>query len=371
MKPHPYADILPLLEGEPFDALVADIRANGLLEPIKIHEGMILDGRNRWNACKAAGVEPRFLEFDGDDPLAFVLSLNVRRRHLSESQRGMVVSKLEILKHGGDRKGGQDANLHLDRGTLASLLNVSTRTAASARAVRDHATPELIRAVEQDSIAVSVAAGLTTAPAAIQKRAVLDPARAHVLVKQERRAQRETELSARQLAWPAEIYGVIYADPPWPWTSYSQTTGMDRAPEYPTMTLAEIKAFDVPSIAAPDSVLFLWTTVPMEAHAHEVMKEWGFEYKSQVAWDKGEISNGFWFRNQHEVLLVGTKGNIPAPAPGTQWQSVIRVPVGRHSEKPEIFAKMIESYFPTLPKIELFARGEARPGCRTWGNEAA
>jgi hypothetical protein len=111
MKFHPYADILPLLEGEAFDALAADIAANGLLEPITIHEGMILDGRNRYRACEAAGIEPRFLEFDGDDPLAFVLSLNLHRRHLSESQRGMVVSKLEILRHGGDRKGDQDANL--------------------------------------------------------------------------------------------------------------------------------------------------------------------------------------------------------------------------------------------------------------------
>ena len=69
-KAHPYADILPLLEGEAFDALVADIKANGLLEPITIYEGMILDGRNRLRACEAAGVEPRFVDYDGDDPLA-------------------------------------------------------------------------------------------------------------------------------------------------------------------------------------------------------------------------------------------------------------------------------------------------------------
>ena len=104
MKAHPFADVLPLLEGEAFDSLVADIRANGLLEPITIHEGLILDGRNRYRACEAAGIEPKFLEFDGDDPLGFVLSLNVHRRHLSESQRGMVVAKLATMRQGGDRK---------------------------------------------------------------------------------------------------------------------------------------------------------------------------------------------------------------------------------------------------------------------------
>jgi hypothetical protein len=84
MKAHPYADVLPLLEGEAFDALVADIKANGLLEPITIHEGLILDGRNRYRACAAAGIEPRFPEFEGDDPLGFVLSLSVHRRHVSD-----------------------------------------------------------------------------------------------------------------------------------------------------------------------------------------------------------------------------------------------------------------------------------------------
>ena len=337
---------------------------------------MILDGRNRYRACEAAGIEPKFLEFDGDDPLGFVLSLNVHRRHLSESQRGMVVAKLETLKHGGDRKGEQDANLHPDRRTLASLLNVSTRTAASARAVRDHATPELIRAVEQDKIAVSVAAGLATAPEAIQRRAVADPERAHVFVKQERRAQREAELGPRQLTWPTQGLRRIYADPPWPWTAYSQITGMDRAPSYPTMDLDAIKAL-TSSDRRADSVLFLWATVPTLMQAGEVMAAWGFTYQSQFVWlkkiregEKNRPGTGYWSRNVHETLLVGTRGKIPAPAPGTQQDSVIAAPIGEHSAKPVVFAEMIERLFPTLPKIELFARGEARPGWDTWGNEA-
>ena len=84
MKPHPFADILPVLEGEAFNSLVADIRANGLLEPIMIHEGLILDGRNRYRACAAAGNGAAIPRVRGDDPLA---SLNVHRRRLSQSQR--------------------------------------------------------------------------------------------------------------------------------------------------------------------------------------------------------------------------------------------------------------------------------------------
>jgi len=79
---HPLADVLPLIEGAEFDRLVADIREHGLLNPITVYDGKILDGRNRYRACRAAGVAPRYVEFDGKDPAAFVLSQNLARRHL-------------------------------------------------------------------------------------------------------------------------------------------------------------------------------------------------------------------------------------------------------------------------------------------------
>ena len=191
--------------------------------------------------------------------------------------------------------------------------------------------------------------------------------------KRARRTRLELELGARQRALPDKRYGVIYADPPWRFQPYSRVTGMDRAAEnhYPTSPLADIKTLDVRSIVAADCVLFLWATVPMLPQALEVMKAWGFEYKSHAIWAKDRVGTGYWFRNQHELLLVGTRGHVPAPAMGTQWPTLIHALVRRHSEKPEVFREMIESYFPTLPKIELHARGPiARPGWDAWGPEA-
>jgi N6-adenosine-specific RNA methylase IME4 len=146
---------------------------------------------------------------------------------------------------------------------------------------------------------------------------------------------------------------------------------MDRSADnhYATSSLEAIKAIDVRSIMASDSAMFLWATVPMLPQALETLAAWGFAYKSNFLWIKDRIGTGYWSRNAHEHLLIGTRGKIPAPAPGTQWPSVIQAPVGRHSEKPATVYELIELYFPTLPKIELFARA-ARPGWDCWGLEA-
>lgn len=195
--------------------------------------------------------------------------------------------------------------------------------------------------------------------------------------KKEARANREQTLGAKQAALPDKKYGVIYGDPPWRFEPWSRETGMDRAADnhYPTLALPEMLANSLSCkepmpIAADDCVLFLWATVPMLPQSIQLMTYWGFEYRSHVIWEKDRIGTGYWFRNKHELLLVGVRGNIPAPAMGTQWPSLIEAPVGKHSAKPECFLEMIDAYFPTLPKIELFCRGPARRTWDSWGNEA-
>jgi N6-adenosine-specific RNA methylase IME4/ParB-like chromosome segregation protein Spo0J len=190
--------------------------------------------------------------------------------------------------------------------------------------------------------------------------------------KADRRAERERELASKQTALPSRHYGVIVADPEWRFEPYSRDSGMDRAADnhYPTSVTEVIAERDVASIAADDCVLFLWATVPMLRDALHVMEAWGFEYKSHAVWDKVHIGTGYWFRNRHELLLVGTKGDIPAPAMGDQFASVMTIARKEHSAKPEQFLELIEQYFPNLPKIELNRRGPARPGWDAWGLEA-
>ena len=189
--------------------------------------------------------------------------------------------------------------------------------------------------------------------------------------KRKARDEREQKIATKIIALPKKRYGVILADPEWRFEFWSEKgkTNSSADNHYETSPLEAIKDRDVASIAAPNSALFLWATVPMLPQALEVMSAWGFAYKSHFAWAKDKGGTGYWNRNKHELLLIGTRGSPPAPAPGQQWNSVIEAPVGAHSEKPDAFYKLIEAYFPTLPKIELNAR-KARQGWDCWGHEA-
>lgn len=192
--------------------------------------------------------------------------------------------------------------------------------------------------------------------------------------KKDRRAAKERSLGERQAALPEKRYGVILADPEWKHTTWSPA-GMQKSADnhYPTTGTDEICARPVGKIAARDCVLFLWAVVPMLPDALRVMEAWGFTYRSSAVWRKlrpgKQTGMGYWFRIDHELLLVGTHGDIPAPAPGMQFNSVIEAPAQEHSAKPDAVYDLIEAYFPNLPKIELNAR-RRRDGWDVWGLEA-
>ena len=372
---HPYANLFPMMEGTAFDELAEDIRKNGLQQKITVdEENRILDGRNRYNACLASGIPPTFEPFLGDDPLKFVISRNLHRRHLTDGQRSLIAARLANLPTGRPSNESRTDG-RVSQPDAAGALNVSDRSLRRAKQVLDSGNETLIRGVERGVLEVATAAGLVNATPEDQQRAVEDPTKASTFAKQSRRVEREIELSEATLAAServgSQLYSVIYADPPWRFEPYSRDTGMDRSADnhYPTMPANDLLAMKVPS--APDCVLFLWATTPMLPQAIDLMRAWGFTYKSNVIWSKDKIGTGYWFRNQHEILLVGTKGDVPAPAPGLQVPSVIPSPVLEHSAKPEAFYNMIEIMFPHQTPLEMFARGEPRDGWDQWGNEAA
>ena len=163
LKFHPLADIFPLLEGEGFTALVTDIRESGLREPITLQEGMILDGRNRYRACIEAQVSPTTEPWDGQGtPLGYVLSKNLHRRHLSESQRAMVAAKIANMPSGTRTDlppiGGRSIGHALVAQTeAAELMNVGQRSVQRANVVLASGMPQLQEAVEAGKVPLRAA----------------------------------------------------------------------------------------------------------------------------------------------------------------------------------------------------------------------
>tara|TARA_R110000824_G_scaffold400941_1_gene610018 strand:- start:835 stop:1632 length:798 start_codon:yes stop_codon:yes gene_type:complete len=178
MKHHEYANLFPMLSDTELKSLAEDIRTNGLETPITTHEGAILDGRNRNRACEIAGVEPQFVTFDGEDALAFVISHNLHRRHLTESQRAMVAAKLATMRVGNPKFGspippiGEIGLPHKDRAQAAKDLNIGASSLDRARRVQRDGVPELNEAVEKGEASVNAAAEVSKLPEAEQREAV-------------------------------------------------------------------------------------------------------------------------------------------------------------------------------------------------------
>src|SRR3990167_1259770 len=154
---HPAADIFPLMEGAEFDALVMDIKEHGLREPIVMHEGKILDGRNRVRACVAAKVEPVFIEWDqGGTPESFVVSHNLHRRHLTEYQRASIAAKLATAKRGGrpDLAYAETKSAPVTVKEAAELMNVGKSSVLNARVIQTEGTPAQIKEVEDGRVGI-------------------------------------------------------------------------------------------------------------------------------------------------------------------------------------------------------------------------
>ena len=168
-------------------------------------------------------------------------------------------------------------------------------------------------------------------------------------------------------------YQVIYADPPWKYKATNPPCKIEKQPEtcsadyyYETMSLSELKELDIKNITDKDCVLFLWATTPAIEDGFELLKSWGFKYKTMITWEKtNKDCMGYWFRVCTEHLLVGVKGNIKA------FRSMNRTLYAskreRHSKKPDYFYDLIEEVCQGS-KIELFAR-KKREGWDSMGLE--
>lgn len=184
---------------------------------------------------------------------------------------------------------------------------------------------------------------------------------------EQRRAEVKEALQEQKLEPTEKKYRIVYADPPWKYGNAMPEYVTEPQDYYLLMDTADICAMPIKDIVEKDAVLFLWSTSPHLPEALEVVKAWGFSYKTTFIWDKVKHNMGHYNSVRHEILLVCTRGAC-TPDVKKLFDSVVSIERGEHSKKPEYFREIIETLYTYGNKIELFARA-APEGWDVFGNQ--
>ncbi len=364
--------LLPPLTGEEYDALKTAIGQDGRAHvPIVIDENNeVLDGYHRLKACKELRIKEYITHvvrgLTEEEKIEHGLKLNLNRRHLSRIQLKSLA--VELRGRGWTQeKIGQ--TLAVPQQTVSDWLGEFTDfgklsegvTGKDGKSYPTNRKPKTIVALRprERGEAIELAKripddALPDHPINTWKAAVID------------RKSKNGSRALRELKpLPPGKFRIIYADPPW---RHEFSVSDSRAVEshYPTLSLEEICNYTdrngrhVTELVADDAVLFLWTTYPKNQEAFEVVRAWGFEYRSQIVWVKHSIGMGYYVREKHELLRIARRGNLPVPEPSTRPDSVIFSPRKGYSEKPELVYEIIERMYPignngAKGHLELFA----------------
>jgi N6-adenosine-specific RNA methylase IME4 len=372
--------------------LADSIAAEGLLQPIGITENdELVFGERRIQAALLLGwqtIPARIVQ---------VSSIMVGEYHENEIRKDFTTSERvaigrEIEKLLGNRQGQRmdlEPPQHIGEVSKGEeTAEIAARKAGFgnpetyrlAKKTIQQGVPELVRKMDDGIVSIPVAATVAEQLpekqkeiASLGKKEILKESKKIRTEEAEKRRQERidklNQVSSGQTSLDGStgLFPVLYADPPWRY-DHSSTVNREVENHYPTMTIQEICALPVTKVTTDDCILFLWTTSPKLEEAFRVLNAWGFAYRTCAVWDKQKIGMGYYFRQQHELLLVATKGKIPPPLPANRPSSVISSTRGKHSKKPDELYTIIEQMYPELPKLELFAR-QNRKGWSAWGNQ--
>jgi N6-adenosine-specific RNA methylase IME4 len=371
---HPLAGAFPLLEGDEFATFVDNVRARGVRSPIWLYEGKILDGRIRYRAALAAGVDCPTCCYEGDDPIGFIVTANLVRRDLNASQRAMIADSLATLKLGANQRAQHCAPSQTH---AAERCNVSRRSVQYARAISgaDPGIADLVRAGIINLQEGKKLVALPVSSRSVAVNAINAGGDVRTAVRAAKKAGYLDRIAATKPKPLEGTYRIIYADPPWKYL------GLNRADEYGhaeahynSISDDELIVYRpdgerlIKDLVDDNAVLFLWVTAPMLEHAFPIIAAWGFNYKANYVWDKVRHNVGFYNSVRHEHLLICTRGSC-TPDTAKLINSVQTFErSNKHSEKPTEFCEIIEAMYDHGRKLELFAR-KSRPGWDCVGNE--
>jgi N6-adenosine-specific RNA methylase IME4 len=327
---HPFAEVFPLIAGDDFQKLVDDIRENGLREDITLLDGKILDGRNRDRACRAAEVEPRYRDYAGDTSpwglMRFVVSLNVRRRHLPKEELAICAAEAEDLiakftlegqqaKSAGQKKGGRTAGRGRPKVSTGSGDSSLQQIAESNGDVKPAPTTR-----EKLALMLGVNARYVGEAISLKRsdRKTYDEVKARTKRLSQVKAERKKLADAEKRKAQSEIvasrpppevlkeqvkFNVVLVDDSW-----------YRGPN--DAGWLEIANTPVADYAAEDAIVFVRTAGSKTAvsRAEAIIAKWGFTMIDDQLLLKGAVEKvGKWFKRSVEEIVIGVRGTPDWP----------------------------------------------------------
>ena len=346
----------------------------GIRDAIVTWQGYIIDGHNRYEIAQKHNLDYKTIEmqFDSDNLVMLWMIHNQKsRRNLNDYQKGLLSKKQKeiekkigvlAMSEGGklnkeglsiiDKPLKKDNERHNTRNNISNELGWSTGKYAMFEVVEKRASEEQIEKLENNDATINQVYQEIKKQ---DKKEELEQIRLNI----------QKEVKKVDIEEIPETFDVIYADPPWRY-DFAESSNRKIENHYTTMQTLDIAKMKVP--AKENCVLFMWATAPKLLEALDVMKGWGFTYKTHAIWDKEKIGMGYWFRGQHELLMVGVKGKVTPPQATIRISSIIKEQRRKHSRKPDCVAEYIELAFYDKSKVELFCR-EPRNGWYSYGNQ--
>lgn len=357
LKPHPDAELVPPMRPGEWKDFVQDVAMRGIKVPLEVAgDGTILDGHHRHKAAKELAI-PQLPVIDAilgqDTSTAYMLKAAVLRRHLTDDQRAVMAamwsdnhkkepelgprSGLGLFTPSATRYAEGVVDSNLTRQEATELFKVSRSKHDRAKYVNNR-SPGLSQRVHKGEIALN---------------------NAYRQVKGEEEKERIANTKP-----PKGTFQVIVIDPPWPYTNRQNDPSHQGTCPYETMPIGKISELAIP--AAPNCILWLWTTNSFLHEAFHILEVWGFTYHTTLTWVKNFVGLGDWLGGQTEHCLLATKGSYHILRKNES--TVLDSRRTKHSEKPAAFYEMVERLCPG-EKIDMFARHQ-RDGWVCWGAES-
>jgi N6-adenosine-specific RNA methylase IME4 len=365
---HSISNLFPLMSEQEIKALAEDIQKNGLKNPIVLLDGKILDGRNRYQACLKINLKPTTITYQGKDPLKDIVSWNLHRRHLNESQKAFVALEIEkylAIEAKERQRGGRGGVLLREKIPEAKKGKASDKAAQIVGVNPHYITDAKMISKKAPEEAEKIKAGKITIVQV--KRKIKEKNR-------EKRRQENQKLIDKRpitqdIAKSDAKFSTIVIDPPWDWGDEGDQDQLGRGrPIYQTMPFDDLLKLPIPKLSDIDCHIYLWITNRSLPKGFELLAAWGFRYVTCLTWCKPSIGMGNYFRGSTEQVLFGVKGSQPLMRKdvGT-WFSAPRNNDNQHSSKPDEFYSLIETCSPG-PRVDIFGRKERR-GWTIWGAE--